>query len=58
MREPHAHLTSGTMARITLCATALGIIAARAVTHSVFALFATCLVVGVLVGGLLRIYSR
>jgi hypothetical protein len=44
--------------RGSVCAVAIAIIVARAITHSVIVTLAACLVAGVLAGGLLRLYTR
>jgi membrane-bound metal-dependent hydrolase YbcI (DUF457 family) len=43
--------------RVTLCTTAVGIIGARAFTHSIIVALATCLVLGLIAGALLRLYA-
>ncbi len=43
--------------RVTLSASAIGIIAARAFTHSILVTLVACLIVGLIIGALLRMYT-
>jgi hypothetical protein len=44
--------------RGSVCAAAVAIIVARAITHSVIVTLAACLAVGLLAGALLRLYTK
>ena len=51
-------LTHATLIRATVCAGATGLIVSRAFTHSIVVELATCLVVGIVLGALLRAYAK